>query len=137
MSETELGYTAIRHSNPFGRMTGPFFEKDEEGGFVRAFRVDERHVNGLNVAHGGMLLTFADIVLGTAVFREIKTPAVTVRLVSDFVSPAQIGDWVEGRAVIDQRTRSLVFASGALTVGRRTVLTTSGVFHILAPKPAD
>lgn len=134
-AEIPEGFAAIEHTANFGRLTGPFYDRILGGELVRAFRVDERHVNGLMVAHGGMLLTFADIVLGTAVFRASKARAVTMRLVSDFLAPARLGDWVEGQAKVDRQTRTLIYASGALRVGHRPVLTMSGIFHVIAAGP--
>ncbi len=125
------GFSPIEHSAPFGRHTGPFFDKDEEGGFVRAFRVDERHVNSLGVAHGGMLATFADVVLAKAAILAASGPTVTVRMVTDFLGPARLGDWVEGRARVVRTTRSLVFVRAELTVGRHPILTADGVYRIL------
>jgi uncharacterized protein (TIGR00369 family) len=128
------GFSPIAHSAAFGRLVGPFYDRAEGEGFVRAFRVDERHVNSLGIAHGGMLATFADVLLGTAAFRALGRPTVTVRMVCDFLGPARRGDWVEGRAQVVRATRSLVFLRGDLTVGRHAVLAADGVFRIL-PRP--
>jgi uncharacterized protein (TIGR00369 family) len=130
-NEVPAGFAPIVHSANFGRLLGPFYDKSTADGFVRAFRVDDRHVNALQIAHGGMLLTFADIVLGMAVFRAANVRAVTLHLVGDFVAPAQLGDWVEGAAQVDRQTRSLFYASGRLSVRDKPVFAMSGVFHIL------
>jgi acyl-coenzyme A thioesterase PaaI-like protein len=129
------GFDPIVHSTNFGRLLGPFYEKSTHDGFVRAFRVDDRHVNALQIAHGGMLLTFADIVLGTAIFRAANIRAVTLHLVGDFVSPARLGDWIEGAAKVDRKTSSLFYASGRLSVRDKPVFSMSGVFHILKSAP--
>lgn len=129
------GFIAIEHSASFGRLTGPFYDGQDEAGFVRAFRPDERHGNSLGMIHGGMLMTFADIVLARAV-REVATgrPFVTVRMTSDFVTPARIGDWVEGRAKVTRQARGVVFVRGRLTVGNRLVLKADGLFRVLTPR---
>ncbi len=129
------GFTPIEHSASFGRYTGPFYDGQDEAGFVRAFRPDERHGNSLGMVHGGMLMTFADIVLARAV-REVATgrPFVTLRMTTDFVTPARTGDWVEGRARVTRQARGVVFVRGRLTVGNRLVLKADGLFRVLTPR---
>lgn len=129
------GFTAIEHSANFGRHTGPFYDGEDEAGFVRAFLADERHGNSLGIVHGGMLMTFADIVLARAV-REVATgrPFVTLRMTTDFVAPARQGDWIEGRAKVTRQARGIVFVRGRLTVGNRLVLKADGLFRVLNPR---
>jgi uncharacterized protein (TIGR00369 family) len=129
------GFTAIEHSANFGRHTGPFYDGQDEAGFVRAFRPDERHGNSLGIVHGGMLMTFADIVLARAV-RAVATgrPFVTLRMTTDFVTPARQGDWIEGRAKVTRQARGVVFVRGRLTVGTRLVLKADGLFRVLTPR---
>ena len=128
------GFRAIEHSAPFGAHVGPFYEKDVEGAVVRAFRVTERHTNAAGVVHGGMLTTFADIVLAQAGLREVGGPIVTVRMVSDFVAAGKLGAWIEGTARVQRRTRTLVFVGGELASAGRVLMTASGVFKIIEPR---
>ena len=101
---------------------------------VRAFRVVERHTNAAGIIHGGMLTTFADIVLAQAGLREVGGPIVTVRMVSEFVAAGKLGAWVEGTARVRRRTRTLVFVEGELAASGRVLLTASGVFKIIEPR---
>ncbi len=129
------GFTPIQHSANFGRLTGPFYDGADADGFIRAFRVDDRHANSLGMVHGGMLMTFADIVLARGVRLVVADrPFVTVRMTSDFVAPARLGDWVEGRARVTRQARGVVFVRGRLTVGSRLVLKADGLFRILNPR---
>jgi uncharacterized protein (TIGR00369 family) len=131
------GFRAIEHSAPFGAHVGPFYEKDVDGALVRAFRVSERHTNAAGVIHGGMLTTFADIVLAQAGLREVGGPIVTVRMVSDFVAAGKLGAWVEGIARVQRRTRTLVFVDGELAASGRVLMTASGVFKIVDARHAE
>ena len=128
------GFRAIEHSAPFGAHVGPFYEREVEGAVVRGFRIAERHTNPAGVAHGGMLATFADIVLAQAGLREVGGPIVTVRMVSDFVSAGKLGAWVEGSARVRRRTRTLVFVDGELVASGRVLMTASAIFKIIEPR---
>ena len=124
------GYRLVTHHAAYGRHNGPFYQKDEGTGFVRGFRVLDRHLNQAGIIHGGMLATFADMVLGQAVRTIVGKRAFTVRLVTDYLGPAQAGDWLEGRGQVLRQTRSLAFAEALLAVGGRRVVKASGVFRI-------
>ena len=132
--EVPEGYVPIQSSAPFGKHNGPIFEKLDGELTWRGFRVLERHCNQGGIVHGGMLMTFADVVLGTAVWRRVEKPSLTIRMVVDFVAPARLGDWVEGTAELSRETKSLIFAEAELRVAGRVVLTSSGIFKIIEPR---
>ena len=48
----------------FSEQAGPFFQKIEAGRLYRGLRIAAKHTNRLGIAHGGLLLTFADTLLG-------------------------------------------------------------------------
>ncbi len=128
------GFRALPSRSPFALHNGPIYLREEaDGGFVRGFRVLEHHLNAGRIAHGGMLVSVMDMVLGQTVGRALGGPAVTLRLTTSFVAPARAGDWVEGRAEVVRRTRELVFARGKLTVRHRTLLTGDGIFQPIRP----
>ncbi len=104
-----------------------------DGEWVRAFRIEEHHTNAAGIVHGGMLTTFADIVLAQAGLREVGGPILTVRMVTDFVATGKLGAWVEGTARVRRRTRTLVFVEGELRASGRVLMAASGVFKILDP----
>lgn len=116
-------------------LIGPFWARREPGE-VRAWRygflAEKRHGNLGGVVHGGMLMSFADDVLGMTVWEAAgRKPCTTVQLSTHFISPARIGEFVEGRAEVLRATRTVVFVRGLLTVGDRTVVSAEGVWKIL------
>jgi uncharacterized protein (TIGR00369 family) len=125
------GFVPISHTNPFGAGIGPVYERDEHGEVVRGLFVRPELSNSAGIAHGGVLMTFADIVLARGVMQEINGMAVTVRLVSDFIAPVLVGAWLEGRSKVSRVTRSLVFVSGELTVRGKVVFTAQATFKPL------
>ena len=54
----------------------------------------------------------------------------TVSMTFDFVAPAEVGDWVEGRAEVVRQTRSLLFTNIYLTVGEEKFLRASQIAKI-------
>lgn len=132
------GWRPMQPRSAFAGLLGPFYEPVGGDGFRRGLRIAEKHANRRGIAHGGLLASFADMLLGEMISRSGNGPAVTARLSSDFISPALLGDWLEGEARLVRAGGSLVFADGRLQVGKRTVLTVSGVFaRIRAGRFAD
>jgi acyl-coenzyme A thioesterase PaaI-like protein len=133
--EIPEGYRQTNWTRGFGRSIGPLYEKyDGKGGYVRAFLVAEHHTNGMMNAHGGMLMSFADMALGSAVSVQRSSYWVTVRLVCDFLSGAKTGDWVEGSGEIIGVDGDLYTVKGRVWCAERTILTASGVFKAIKPR---
>lgn len=127
------GYTQSTTRGPYTTHNGPFFHMTTpDGGFRHGVRVQKRHCNSKGITHGGMLMAFADGLLGTAVYLETKTVALTARMNSDFLSSARPGDWLEGTAWVTKATRSVVFCEAELRVGERLVLKATGVFKLMS-----
>lgn len=128
------GFEPITSHSPFGCENGPIFERVSPGGRrIRAFRVAPYHINASGSCHGGMLMTFADILLATALFTLYGRPLVTVRLTTDFCGRAMLGDWVEGYAEALSMEGSLATGQGVIYVGDETVASFQGCFKMLGP----
>ena len=122
------GYQLLPWHRGFGRQVGPLFEKRGPDGITRAFRVEEHHTNGMMNAHGGMLMTFADMAWGAAVESDEDSWWVTIRLLCDFLSGAKHGEFVEGKANIMAEEANVYTVEGRIWTGDRTLLTGSGIF---------
>lgn len=127
-------FEPIVSSSPFGWENGPIFEQANDDGWVRGFRVAEKHSNAAGICHGGMLMTFADILLSRAVLDVVAPPFVTVRLVSDFMGPAMMGDWVEGKANVVGVEDGMVSLTGQIYTEGTPVLSVSALFKKLGSR---
>lgn len=127
------GFTPLAWHRGFGRQVGPLYDRrNPDGTYVRAFRVEEHHTNGLMNAHGGMLMTFADMAWGHAVRPPGGKWWVTVRLVCDFLSSARLGEWVEGTGTVLGVEDEVYTVRGRIWSGERTLMTGTGVFKAVA-----
>lgn len=125
------GFQLLPWHRGFGRQVGPLFEKRNDTGITRAFRVEEHHTNGMMNAHGGMLMTFADMAWGAAVERDEDSWWVTVRLLCDFLSGAKLGEWIEGHGAVLSENDGVFTVEGHIWSGERTLLTGTGVFKLI------
>jgi uncharacterized protein (TIGR00369 family) len=128
------GYRMLNWTRGFGRQIGPLYERHEEGSATLAFRVEEHHTNGMANAHGGMLMSFADMAWGRIISVARSHYWVTVRLTCDFLSSAKLGDWIEGSAEVVAEADSIFTVRGRIWCGERTLMTGGGVFKALGPR---
>ena len=119
-------------SGGYPALIGPFLVRRTPEGWRYGFRAEERHLNMGGVVHGGMLMSFADDVLGITVWGSVgRKPCTTVQLNTQFISPVKPGEFVEGRAEVMRATRTLVFVRGMLAVGDRGIVHADGIWKIL------
>ncbi len=130
------GFLPRRAGGPFLEPIGPIYLHPGEGGSRFGIRLERRHCNNQSVAHGGMLATFADLVLGIGGVEQAGTPGgfVTVSLVTDYLAGAPLGAWLECRPVLLRRTARLMFVEGRFEADGAAVLRASGVFSLPRPK---
>ena len=119
-------------TNPFVDSVGPLYGHREEGlagRLVMGIRIEPRHCSPSGFAHGGMLMTMADmlIVLGANVQTGLNRFMTTVSLSADFMAAVGQDAWLEGRLDILRTTRTLVFCQGIYRVDGEPVLRVDGI----------
>jgi uncharacterized protein (TIGR00369 family) len=125
------GFEPILSNSAFGWENGPIFERNEGGVITRGFRVAERHINAGGMCHGGMMMTFADILLATGVMQAAPPPFVTIRLTTDFIDAVKLGEWVEGTAKPGAISDGVVAVSAVIEAEGRVVANASALFKLL------
>jgi acyl-coenzyme A thioesterase PaaI-like protein len=128
------GFNAVDWSRGFGRQVGPVFRRDADGRCVMGLRIEDRHTNGMLNAHGGLLMTLADLAWGNVVSMERSVFWVTVRLVCDFLSAAGSGDWIEAGGELIADADDLYVVQGRVWCQDRTLVSGTGVFKAMKPR---
>ena len=126
------GFHPVLLGGAFATHNGPFYARWHDAHLQLGFRVGAQHVNPGNHCHGGMLATFADILISTAAQYQADIPRQflpTISLQVDFMAGAPLGSWVDGQADVLQVTHRLVFSQGLVQADGRSVLRASGVFR--------
>ena len=136
MNDIPQGFVPSKFTNGFLDHTGPYYlKKDKQGRTTVGMRVANNHINYINVAHGGVLTTLADVALSLQVHVSEKPnlPISTVSLTTNFLSGAKLGDWIEGVGTIDRIGGKLAYVHGSIWSGEKTLMTMSAVFNIIRP----
>lgn len=115
---------------------GPLYGKWTPERVYLGFRVERRHSNPLDICHGGMLATLADMLVPCAnVYRPggVRQFLPTISLQLDYMGPARLGAWVQGEAQVLKTTRNMLFGQGLITADGELALRFSGVFKLGPP----
>ena len=125
-----------RANSPWLSGLGPIFVRKDADRMVLAVTVTDFHANTRGVAHGGMLISFADSALGIvlAYSRTPPQPMVTVSLATDFLDAARPGDLLEAWVEVERIGARLAFATCLLRVGERRILRANGVFSVVSQR---
>ena len=130
--EIPAGFQPLPIGGFFATNNGPLYGRWHDDHLVMGLRIDARHLNPGNNCHGGMLATFADILLSTSAQYQTDIPRQflpTINLQMDYMAGAPLGAWVEGLADILKVTKNLIFSQALLTVDGAVIARASGVFR--------
>ena len=131
-TNTPEGFVLFPGTMGFIDTTGPLMVKLFDGGANLGLWVEEKHCNPAKICHGGMLMTIADMQLGlgSQAALGLRKFLPTIQMNCDFVAPAQMGTWLEGRTEVTRKTRRMIFATCKLTADGITVFSGSGIMKI-------
>src|SRR4051794_27374932 len=108
---------------------------DENGKVQCAFRVEQKHLNGMRNVHGGAFMSFADYCLFAIASSHLEGPGVTVGFSCEFLDAAKEGELIECAGEVTRAGGSLIFLRGTLKSGGRSLFTFSGPIKRVKRKP--
>ena len=132
MTDVPEGFRQADFNGNFLLNNGPYFLRRSEAGWLVGQRVEERHVNYLGIAHGGMLCTLADVAMSAQPYlNEQPNPAVTTTtMTTNFIAPAKLGDWLVADARTTRMGKRSAHVQGVIRRDDDVLVTMSGVFSI-------
>ena len=116
-------FEPIKPTSPFGELVGPLYIKATDSEPVVALRVAPEHANQAGRAHGGLLMTLADIAVSRAARARVPPGATfaTASLQIAFLQAVEEGQWLEAVPRLDRLGRSLIHASCEIRAGDQLV----------------
>src|SRR5207249_1362534 len=116
-------------SSEFAEYVGPFYVNRSTDPPSFGLRLEAHHANTTGTAHGGILATLADLVLGQGLkHRAPEVPLVTVGLTIDYAYPVTVPAWLDGQANIQRQSQSIALANCYLMSDGRRVARASGIY---------
>ena len=133
-SNLPFGYQLIENRSDFGNLIGPIYSKTENNKEIFGFRAEDKHINIGGYVHGGMLSSFADIVMGQFANRNYDSLTVTINMSVDFINLAKKDDWVTGFSKLIKEDKKFVFLEVEVFANAKTILFGTGVFKVIKIK---
>ncbi len=127
------GFRRIQIGGAFIAHNGPLYAKWNGQRFYLGFRVEERHTNPLLIGHGGMMATFADMLIPcAAMYQHVMERRFlpTISLQVDYLGASPLGAWIPGEADVLRTTRNMLFGQGVVSADGQPVLRVSGIFKM-------
>lgn len=127
------GFTIPYPDDPFEMRGGPFYIRtDEESRSVVALKVGDNQCNSNGVAHGGLLMTLADLaVCYEAIGGDDALRALTVSLTANFLAPAEKGMLLRAYPEVTRRTKRMAFVNARIMAGDDCVFTCTAVIRVI------
>lgn len=119
-------------TSPFTELIGPVYIRTDDSVPVLGVRVTPDHANRRGRAHGGLLMTLADIALSRAVREHLPRGATlaTADLHIAFLEALGQDDWLEATPSIDRVGRALIHGSALLHSDGRNVARAMATFAV-------
>ena len=127
------GFKSIKMGGSFVNLNGPLYAQWTGERLLLGFRVEKRHTNPLGMCHGGMLATFADMLIPCISMYQVDMERrflPTISLQIDYMGAAPLGAWVQGEADVLRTTRNMLFGQGLVTADGQPALRVSGIFKL-------
>lgn len=135
------GYVALPlpdGQESFERRAGPIYvRRDNPANEMHFALVPERHhCNPIGAVHGGYLVTAADTMMGSVVFRALAPGHVcaTIGLNCEFLAGGRVGETIYGRAWARRMGRTLAFLACEMRMGEKPVFAATGQWAIFPAK---
>ena len=128
------GYTIPYPDDPFEMNCGPFYlGEGNNGETIVALEVSQSQCNSGLVAHGGLIMTLADLaVCHEAVKNLNNVNALTVSLTANFLKPAKKGTLLRAFPEISRRTKRTAFMEAYILADDEKVFTCTSVIRLIS-----
>jgi uncharacterized protein (TIGR00369 family) len=119
----------------FDASAGPYWMRGRGAEREAGLLVEERHTNSGGKMHGGALMTFSDIALGSGAADALGHKyCVTAQLNIQFVSGPRVGEFIVCRPEVVRRSSQLVFMRGLIATADRTIASVEGIWKEFKPR---
>lgn len=111
----------------------PIYSRKTSDVVVLGLVAEAAHTNSRGFVHGGLISALADNAMGLSCARRLGDDAslVTVNLALDFLSAAQVGQWLEFDTVFVKPGATLAFAQAFVTADGEPCARANGVFRVV------
>jgi len=121
-----------RHS-PLTDPWEPIYSKQTPDAIILGLRLAKPHTNARGFVHGGLIAALADKAMGHSCGHKMRGvySLVTVSMSIDFISSAQIGQWLTVETDVIKTGATLCFAQCLVSADGATIARANGTFRVV------
>jgi uncharacterized protein (TIGR00369 family) len=111
----------------------PIYSKQTPDALVLGLRLAKPHTNARGFAHGGLIAALTDKAMGHSCAHKMRGAhsLVTVGMAIDFISSAQIGQWLTVETDVIKTGSTLCFAQCFVTADGVIIARANGTFRVV------
>src|SRR6516165_5075993 len=135
-SDIPEGFERQTRHSPLTDPWEPIYSKQTPDAIILGLRLATPHTNARGFVHGGLIAALADKAMGHSCGHKMGGgySLVTVSMAIDFVSSAQIGQWLAVESEVIRTGVTLCFAQCLVTADGSAIARANGTFRVLPKK---
>ena len=138
MSNTDIpdGFERQSRPSPLTDPWEPIYSKQTPDAIILGLRLATPHTNARGFAHGGLIAALTDKAMGHSCGHNMRGAysLVTVSMAIDFVSSAQIGQWLAVETEVIKTGSTLCFAQCLVKADDAVIARANATFHVVPRK---
>jgi uncharacterized protein (TIGR00369 family) len=127
------GFELQSRRSPLTDPWEPIYTRQTPDAIILGLRLATAHTNARGFAHGGLIAALTDKAMGHSCGRKIPgaNSLVTVSMSIDFISSAQIGQWLTVETDVIKTGSTLCFAQCFVSADGITIARANGTFRVV------
>ena len=136
-TDIPAGFEPHFRKAPFTDPWEPLYSKRTDKAVIMGLRLSKAHTNARGLIHGGLIASISDNAMGYSCAQAMgwTTSLVTISLAVDYVSSAEIGQWLAVESSVIRTGSTICFAQSLIKADGVTIARASGTFRVV-PKTA-
>jgi uncharacterized protein (TIGR00369 family) len=130
------GFERQTRRSPLTDPWEPIYSKQTPDAIILGLRLAAPHTNARGFAHGGLIAALTDKAMGHSCGHKMRGAysLVTVSMSIDFVSSAQVGQWLTIETKVIKTGGTLCFAQCLVTADGAAIARANGTFRVVKKK---
>jgi len=130
------GFEPQSRRSPLTDPWEPIYSKQTPDAIILGLRLATPHTNARGFVHGGLIAALADKAMGHSCGHKMggAHSLVTVSMSIDFISSAQIGQWLTVETEVIKTGGTLCFAQCFVTADEAIIARANGTFRVVPKK---
>ena len=132
-SEIPEGFERQTRRSPLTDPWEPIYSKQTPDALILGLRLARPHTNARGFAHGGLIAALTDKAMGHSCALKMHGAysLVTVSMAIDFISSAQIGQWITVESEVIKTGSTLCFVQCFVTADGVVIARANGTFRVV------